>query len=144
MSPPILLCYNIKEKRAHRIQVLAAKYGIQIRHVKKEEYNQTLTALMNKEEAIASSYDDEAFEREMLVMANFPSAKLNGFLNAFHLMKIPPVRLKCILTEQNSKWSSIQLYHELLQEETYFNALRLETQKRKGTAHTQETPKTEE
>jgi len=134
LAHPVMLCYNLKDDRAHRISLMAMQHGIHLRPVKPEEYHQTIAALLDMEEPVNSLYDGEKFDREMLLMANFPGALLNSFLNAFHESKIPPVRLKCMLTENNSHWTSLHLHEELSQEEIYFNAIRLETQKRKKEA----------
>ena len=143
MAHPVLLCYNIRDDRARRISLIAMQHGIRIRHVKPEEFNQTIAALLNMEEPEVALYEGEGFDREMFVIANFPPATLNKFLNAFRTAKIPPVKLKCVLTENNRKWSSLRLQEELLQEEIYFHAIRLETKKPKGTAHSVNPPEEE-
>lgn len=135
MGHPVLLCYNIREDRARRISLIAMQHDVRIRHVKPEEYNQTIAALLNMEEPVLAEYEGEGFDREMFVIANFPPATLNKFLNAFRTARIPPVKLKCVLTENNREWSSLRLQEELLQEEIYFQAIRLGNKKQKGTAH---------
>ena len=143
MKHPVLLCYNIKDNRARHVNLIAMRHSIRIRHVKPEEYSQTIAALLNMEDGSDETYQGEGFTREMLVMANFPSSMINSFLNAFHQAKIPPVKLKCVLTENNSKWTSLHLNEELLQEEIYFTAIRAETQKRKKEAEASQNPQQE-
>ena len=141
MKHPVLLCYNIKGERAGHINQIAMRHGIRIRHVEKEDFEQTIASLIGMEETTNTIYQSEGFDREMLVIANFPSAMINSFLNSFHEAKIPAVRLKCVLTENNSKWTSLHLYEELLQEEIYFTSIRLETEKRKKEGKANTSPK---
>ena len=143
MKHPVLLCYNIKDERAKHINLIAMRHGIRIRHIKPEEFEQTIAALVGSQETTDEIYQGEGFDREMLLIANFPSSVINSFLNSFHEAKIPAVRLKCVLTENNSKWTSLHLHNELLQEEIYFTAIRLETEKRKKEAEANKTAEEE-
>ncbi len=56
------------------------------------------------------------FTDEMLVLCNFSSAQLNGFLGGFKRVQIPPVALKAVLTDTNLHWSAVMLQQELAQE----------------------------
>ena len=128
---PTVLCYNLNGKRFRRVHLIALRHGIRLRPVKKEEYGHTIAALLDMEAGPDVAYDGEGFDREMLLMAHFPSPLINSFLNAFRQTKTPSVKLKCVLTENNQKWDSIYLHKELSDEASYFDAARKEAQERK-------------
>ena len=61
-------------------------------------------------------YQDQGFEDEMLVFKGFDSNTLNLFLKEFSKNKIERVALKAVLTPDNIKWNSLQLYEEIKKE----------------------------
>lgn len=130
MKRPTLLCYNLHGDRGRRIQLIAMRHGIRLRPVKQEEYSHTIAALLELEPATDLVYEGEGFDREMLLMAHFPSPLVNSFLNAFRQTRLQSVKLKCVLTENNQQWDSIYLFKELSDEETYFDGARKEAQAR--------------
>ncbi len=131
---PTVLCYNLHGERAGRIRVIAMRLGIRLRPVKKEEYACSIASLLGLEESTDTVYEGEGFEQEMMLMAFFPPALLNSFLNAFRQARIPSVRLKSVLTDNNRKWDSIYLHKELSDEAAYFDAARKEAHSRKEMA----------
>lgn len=131
---PTVLCYNLRGDRAGRIRVIAMRLGIRLRPVKKEEYARTIASLLGLEEASDTVYEGEGFDQEMMVMAFFPSALLSSFLNAFRQARIPSVKLKSVLTDNNRRWDSIYLHKELSDEAAYFDAARKEAHSRKEMA----------
>lgn len=133
---PTVLCYNLSGERERRIRLLAMRLGIRLRPVGQEEYSQSIAALLGLEQAQEGIYEGEGFQSEMLVMAFFPSALINSFLNVFRQARIPSVKLKCVLTENNQKWDSIYLNRELADEAAYFDAARKEAQSRREAAET--------
>lgn len=58
------------------------------------------------------------FSDEMIVLKDFSSAQMDGFLAFFHENQIPPIALKAMLTPVTQHWSSIQLHDELSREHT--------------------------
>ena len=58
------------------------------------------------------------FSDEMIVLKDFSSAQMDGFLAFFRENQIPPVALKAMLTPVTQHWSSIQLHDELSREHT--------------------------
>ena len=54
----------------------------------------------------------------MIVLKDFSSAQMDGFLAFFRENQIPPVALKAMLTPVTQHWSSIQLHDELSREHT--------------------------
>ena len=128
---PTVLCYNLTGDRFRRIHLLALRLGIRLRAVRREEYGQSIATLLGLEEAKDTTYEGEGFDSELMLMAFFPSALLSSFLNAFRQARVPSVKLKCVLTDNNQKWDSIYLHMELSDEAAYFDAARKEAQTRK-------------
>ena len=58
------------------------------------------------------------FSDEMIVLKDFSSAQMDGFLAFFRENQLPPVALKAMLTPVTQHWSSIQLHDELSREHT--------------------------
>ena len=56
------------------------------------------------------------FSDEMLVLKDFSSEQMDGFLAFFQENQIPPVALKAMLTPVTQHWSSVQLHDELAKE----------------------------
>lgn len=117
---PSLLVYNLSAERLSRIRLIAGRYGIRLRTVRKTEYGLPLEALLGLAEPPESPAEAVDFEDEMLVMAGFPGHLTHSFLNAFRQYRLPPVRLKAMLTDTNRAWTSAQLHEELNQEAAYF------------------------
>jgi hypothetical protein len=132
MSKAILLCYNLKDKRAKAIQFLAVGMGIHPRLVKPEEYAQSLLSLLGFETPGEAVFTGEGFEDEMLVMANFPSPLINRFLDTFRHTKVPSVKLKALLTQTNGGWDSQKLHDELVKENAAMAQLRAQAQAKKA------------
>lgn len=124
MKAPVLLTYNLTGERGRRIRMLAARYKVRIRPVAHEEMGRPIGDLVAKEELPYSAYEDEGFQDEMMIMAHFPSALINRFLDSFRHAGIQPIQLKALMTETNSQWSSAHLHGELKQESAFFGKLR--------------------
>ena len=56
------------------------------------------------------------FNDEMIVLKDFSSAQMDGFLAFFRENQLTPVALKAMLTPVTQHWSSVQLHDELLKE----------------------------
>ena len=124
MSKPTLLAYNLKDERRQKIQLIAMRLAIQVRHVQKPEYERPIGDLLSDEETAFTPYEGEGFPDEMLVMAHFRAGQLNKFLDAFRQMRVPPVKLKAVLTDTNRAWHSLKLQEDLKEESAYFGKLR--------------------
>ena len=61
-------------------------------------------------------WDGEAFDEEMLVMAHFPPALVQAFLQGLRRAGVRPGGLKAVLTPTNAQWDSLALYTELCRE----------------------------
>ena len=63
------------------------------------------------------------FNDEMIVLKDFSSAQMDGFLAFFRENQLPPVALKAMLTPVTQHWSSVQLHDELLKEHTLMHLI---------------------
>ena len=121
---PMVLCYNLQPEKLGRLRVLALRLGIGVRVVEPERFGLPVGALagvLNAPETVESA---EPFADEMLVMAHFRPGMLDAFLNGFRQSRIPPVKLKAMLTETNASWSAAKLHREIRAEHEQMEAMR--------------------
>jgi hypothetical protein len=126
MNQPEILFYNLTSSKGFKIEKLCKRLGVQVRHVKEEEYANTLGALCGRRVKVKQNIEESALghsvlEDEMLVMAEFTEELLERFLKEFKTMHIEPVRLKAVLTEHNQAWTSYALHQELCKERDYYS-----------------------
>lgn len=113
MKPPVLLCYHLGEEHRGPVRMLAMRLKIRVREVDAAEYGQTLAALCGLEPLSPTPEAVIPFDDEMLVLAHFTTEMINQFLYGFKQAKIPPVKLKAVLTETNMHWNAVTLYEQL-------------------------------
>lgn len=114
-SAPLVLFYNLENKKGSALRLLCLKLRIRVRAVKPEEYLEPVGALAGFVPPTNAACDQD-FSDEMVVMVNFGSKLLGQLLNEMRAMHQPGVALKAVLTPSNMHWSSIQLHDELLRE----------------------------
>ena len=112
MSRPTLLAFALSDDRLSRLRFCCLKLGIAVKPVAPEDYAQPLGALLGLQERTDEANADGSVG-EMLVMAGFDDALLNRFLAALRQLRMPPFRLKAMLTPTNVLWNARQLYTEL-------------------------------
>ena len=66
-------------------------------------------------EGFESFYDGEGFSDQMLVMAHFPQSVFSRFLQELRAARLV-FPLKCVLTESNRGWNSLELHEQLCEE----------------------------
>ena len=121
---PMVLCYNLQPEKLGRLRVLCLRLGIGVRVVEPEKFGLPVGALagvLNPPETVEEA---EPFADEMLVMAHFRPGMLDAFLNGFRQSRIPPVKLKAMLTETNAGWSGARLHREIRAEHEQMEAMR--------------------
>lgn len=123
MNRAMVLCYNMEGERADLVSKLAKNAGIQPFLVPKEAYLQTIGALCGVMEPTEEAYSGEGFPQEMMLMAFFEKGTLSRFLDSFRESGVPSVPLKAMLTENNSRWDSLKLHSELMEEYAHFSGL---------------------
>ena len=121
---PMVLCYNLQPEKLGRLRVLALRLGIGVRVVEPEKFALPVGALAGVMETPETVEPAEPFSDEMLVMAHFRPGMLDAFLNGFRQSRIPPVKLKAMLTETNALWSAARLHREIRAEHEQMEAMR--------------------
>ena len=121
---PMVLCYNLQPEKLGRLRVLALRLGIGVRVVEPEKFGLPVGALAGVMEPPETVEEAEPFADEMLVMAHFRPGMLDAFLNGFRQSRIPPVKLKAMLTETNAAWSAARLHREIRAEHEQMEAMR--------------------
>ena len=121
---PMVLCYNLQPEKLGRLRVLALRLGIGVRVVEPEKFGLPVGALAGVLNAPEMIEEAEPFSDEMLVMAHFRPGMLDAFLNGFRQSRIPPVKLKAMLTETNAAWSAARLHREIRAEHEQMEAMR--------------------
>ena len=114
MKQPVLLTYNLRGERAAKIRMAAMRFRVRLRAVERREYARPLAELV--ESGPEGDWDGEAFDEEMLVMAHFPPALVQAFLQGLRRAGVRPGGLKALLTPTNAQWDSRALHAELCKE----------------------------
>ena len=114
MKPPVLLTYNLHGERAAKIRMAAMRFRVRLRAVERREYARPLGELV--ENGPDGDWNGKAFDEEMLVMAHFPPALVQAFLQGLRRAGVRPGGLKAVLTPTNAQWDSLALYTELCRE----------------------------
>ena len=115
MPQPVLLTYCFPAKRAAKLRVIAMRMGVRVKAVEKWEYLNPIGSFTGDCGSFDSFYDGDGFPEEMLVMAHFPQSLFTLFLQELRTARIV-VPLKCVLTESNRGWNSLELHEQLCAE----------------------------
>ena len=116
MNAPQILMYNLDNPRKLKILMICGQLKIKARSVAVSDYAQPIGALAGLRSRTDAVYSGTGFPEEMLLMANFRGALLNGFLNAMRQNRLPGLPLKAVLTDTNADWDSVRLHDEILRE----------------------------
>ena len=116
MNAPQILMYNLDNPRKLKILMICGQLKIKARSVAVSDYAQPIGALAGLRNRTEAVYSGAGFPEEMLLMANFSGALLNGFLNAMRQNRLPGIPLKAVLTDTNADWDSVRLHDEILRE----------------------------
>ncbi len=116
MNAPQILMYNLDNPRKLKILMICGQLKIKARSVAVSDYAQPIGALAGLRNRTDAVYSGAGFPEEMLLMANFSGALLNGFLNAMRQNRLPGIPLKAVLTDANADWDSVRLHDEILRE----------------------------
>ncbi len=116
MNAPQILMYNLDNPRKLKILMICGQLKIKARSVAVSDYAQPIGALAGLRSRTDAVYSGTGFLEEMLLMANFSGALLNGFLNAMRQNRLPGIPLKAVLTDTNADWDSVRLHDEILRE----------------------------
>ena len=107
--------YNCSGPEFSKLRQIFAMLRLRMRPVNPEQYGITLD-LLSEGKGESAAEIGEAIGETMLVFCGVNDALLNQVLEVIRVAKIPPIRLKAVLTEENKTWNSRQLYEELVKE----------------------------
>ena len=113
-----VLLYNIDPEKGRKLRFLMVRMGMRIRVVAKEDYGKAIGTLAGMKDVTLETpdYPVEYFQDEMMVMRGFTEGRLDMFLQAMRKEGIGRIDYKAILTPNNCRWNSWQLYEELKKE----------------------------
>ena len=121
---PMILCYNLRSEQLGKLRVLCLRMGILLRVVDRADFALPVGVLAGVQEAPETLPEIEPLFDPMLVMAHFRPGMLDTFLNEWRRSRIPPVKLKAMLTETNRGWNAVELYQTIKAEHEQMEAMR--------------------
>ncbi|MBR4457906.1 MAG: DUF3783 domain-containing protein [Clostridia bacterium] len=110
---PTLCAWNFTPARLEGLRRVCAAVGARLRIVGPGEAGVPLARLAETQPAPAAALAAMPFPGEMLLMAAFPDAKVDGLLAGLKREGLAPVSRKAVLTPFNAGWDSRRLYAEL-------------------------------
>lgn len=110
-----VLLYNLSDdtSQGRAVRRLCAQQKLRIRGVLPAQQALPLAALLSGALPEAEA-PEQPFTDPVLVMAYLSPAAQNRLLRG--LRSLPPIPLKAILTDTNSRWTGVQLHAELCRE----------------------------
>ena len=104
MASKLILAFHVAPQKLGKIRFCAMKMGMRVMDVPLADCGQTLGALCGKAER----------QTDAAALENAVGGEMLYF--ALKQMRVPPVRLKGVMTETNLAWTPTQLYQELTRE----------------------------
>ena len=110
-----VLAYGYEDKERKALKEVCARLGIRLRQVTPAEQALPVGSFFGlaPREPLADGHG--AVPGPMLVLGNFTSRQLDGFLSALRTARAG-TGLKAVLTEHNADWTGPALYAELARE----------------------------
>lgn len=117
METKTILAFNLSGERLSKLRFCCMKLGMRVQAVPPEKFGQTLAALCGLAEETATMEPVEAtISGEMVYFAFRDLTAVNRVLTTMKQLRMPPFRLKGVMTDTNLTWTPVQLYQELMQE----------------------------
>lgn len=115
---------GLNSQRGQEITQALGEISVQVKEIKEEQLGETLGYCLglpgfSKND---SPLAEEGFDQEVLVMKGFTRQSMDRMLKQFQRKGVPPVALKAVLTEHNSKWRCIDFFRELEREHMFMSA----------------------
>ena len=103
---------GLNSQRGQEITQALGEISVQVKEIKEEQLGETLGYCLglpgfSKND---SPLAEEGFDQEVLVMKGFTRQSMDRMLKQFQRKGVPPVALKAVLTEHNSKWRCIDFF----------------------------------
>ena len=120
-----ILLYNIKDKkRALDIRRVLMPLKIRIKQIAPSDFGYPIGYLADIDgfEASKDLSGDFSFDEEMMIMVGLTSFEIDQVIKGFHKKRIAGIPLKAILTDENQKWNSKNLYENLKKEHQKMNS----------------------
>ncbi len=115
----LVLYYSAGDRaREHKIKAVLVRLGIRIRNISPEQIHESVGTLAGtgKTEELQEAEDKSGgISEDVLVLCKFSEMSLDRLLRELRKSHAA-VDLKAVLTEENSSWSFLKLYEELLKE----------------------------
>ncbi len=123
-----VLSYNLPAEEEAALRRLAGD-GVSVLSVPPGRFDVRLSALVKedgeeKRAAFEEKTAEEPFRERMMVFAGFSEEAFDAFLSSLRTGKVGTGALKAVLTPSNSRWTSRELYWELVKEREAFFRLR--------------------
>lgn len=116
MNPKLLL-FNLNNSHGKAIEEFCKNNGINTRYVANSEWNTPLEKLIESEEYSVFDNTKAPTEEEMLLFCYFSPDLLNEIIIVKDKDRVlRDVNFKAGLTPTNSKWTSEELFYELVKE----------------------------
>ncbi len=123
-----------KEKTVRMMKSVLVRMGVRIKNIGPEQVMEKVGYLAGIEGFTSLSQDEQqnkdkekngqenlpVLSRDVLVMKNFSSSRIDMLLAGLRKAGVPKIELKAVITPQNAEWTFYQLYQELEKEHESF------------------------
>lgn len=123
-----------KEKAVRMMKSVLVRMGVRIKNIGPEQVLEKVGYLAGIEGFTSLSKDEQqnndkkkngqeklpVLSRDVLVMKNFTSSRIDSLLAGLRKAGVPKIELKAVITPQNAEWTFYQLYQELEKEHESF------------------------
>jgi len=118
----IIVVYHFQNSDiGKKIETIATKVGIKIRHIQEDELTYPIGYFIGLEDYDKSMEhrnvnEDEIPEEAMLIMHYFDDQDINQFLKLCNDYQVPFIALKAIVTPNNVNWPFVKLHQHIKEE----------------------------
>lgn len=109
-----------REKAVRLMKSVLVRMGVRIRNIGADQVLEKVGYLAGMEGYEAGVREEKTelpvLSRDVLVMKNFTSSRIDVLLAGLRKAGVPKIELKAVVTPQNAEWSFYQLYQELEKE----------------------------
>lgn len=116
-----ILIANCNCEIRKNIEDISDRLGADCIVIPKNMYNHTVAELAGIKvlNSMVTEYNGNEFSMEMVVFSNLSDKELDLFLDLCRKSQTQ-IRLKAVVTNDNSGWSLVELYNELMREYLFY------------------------